>query len=555
MLRKLTAALLAVALLSCVPAAAAAGSRYSDVPPNDWSVSPIEKATEYGLMEGFSASTFGYGYQMNRASFVTVLCRMFGWAQVTSAPSYTDTASHWASGWIESALQHGAVESGGAFRPDASITREEMAVMLMRALDYDQLASSMAGTALPFSDIAAKAANRGYIALAYRFGIINGVKQDDGTYRFFPDQPSNREIAAAMLVRVYERYTAKIDWLHAFYAFGSYSQIGLTAQMDAVSLGWARLDVDPLSGPYLNQTTAGGNEWNLPSGAALATDTFKANGTPYNLSVFSSTSDALTLSDGTVTNDLAAILENEASRAQAVATIAAAVGPYNGVTIDFEGLREDKREAFTSFMTALHAALPADKALWVAVQPPDWYKGFDYRALGELCDKVILMAHDYKDRSTPVVGSSSTNNPVTPFPQVANALAAITDPDTGVRDKSKIVLAVAIDSAGYQINADGKIAAATLYSPSVDTLTNRLRQADAVRGWSDVYRNPYLTYTGDDGFTYRVWYEDAQSVMEKVQLAAMFGVTGVSLWRLGNIPTLSDPALDYDVWSALLTRR
>ncbi|SBW12574.1 conserved exported hypothetical protein [uncultured Eubacteriales bacterium] len=555
MFRRLTAALLTVALLCCVPAAAAAGSRYSDVPPDDWSVTSIEKATEYGLMEGISASTFGYGYQMNRASFVTVLCRMFGWTQVTAAPSYTDTASHWASGWIEAALQHGAVESGGAFRPDDSITREEMAVMLVRALDYDQLASSMASNALPFTDIATGASNRGYIALAFRFGIINGVKQDDGTYRFFPDQPSNRETAAAMLVRVYERYTSKIDWLHAFYAFGSYSQISLTAQMDAVSVGWARLDVDPLSGPYLNQTTTGGNEWNIPSGASLATDAFKANGIPYNLSVFSSTSDALTLSDGTVTSDLAAILASEAARTQAVAAIVAAVGPYNGVTIDFEGLREDKREAFTAFMTALRAALPADKALWAAVQPPDWYKGYDYRALGELCDKVILMAHDYKDRSTPVVGSSSTDNPVTPFPQVAEALAAITDPDTGVRDKSKIALAIAIDSAGYQIDSNGKIAAATLYSPGVDTLTNRLRQADAVRGWSDVYRNPYLTYTGDDGSTYRVWYEDAQSVMEKIQLAAMFGVTGVSLWRLGNIPTVSDPGLDYDVWSSLLTHR
>ncbi len=554
MLRRITAALIAVLLLSPVSAAAAEASRYTDVPPGDWAVSAIEKASDYGLMEGLPGGVFGYGQQMNRASFVAVLCRMFGWAkEQPSVPSYSDmAATDWSYGWVEAALAHGVLEAGGVFRPDQSITREEMAVMLVRALDYDQLALSMADATLPFSDVTT---HRGYIALAYRFGIITGVQQGDGSYLFFPHASANREIAAAMLVRAYERYTAKTDWLHGFYAFGSYSQIGMTAQMDAVSLGWARMDVDSATGPFLNQSTAGKNEWVVPSQASLATDAFKSSGTSYNLNVFASASDSLTLSDGTATNDLAAILATEQSRTQAAAAIVAGVGPYNGVTINFEGLREDKKAAFTAFMTTLRASLPADKALWVAVQTPDWYKGFDYRALGEICDKVILMAHDYKVRATPVIGSSATNNPVTPFPKVAAALSAITDPDTGVQDKNKIALAIAIDSAGYQIDASGNIAAATLYSPSVETLTARLRQSDSVRGWSDVYRNSYLTYTGDEGKTYRVWYEDARSVSEKIKLAAMFGVNGVSLWRVGNLPNVPDAGLDYDVWQAVLSHR
>lgn len=551
MLRRITAALVAALLLSPVSAAAAAGSRYADVPPGDWAVSAIEKAAEYNLMEGLPGGVFGYGLQMDRASFVTILCRMFGWAKVDATSSYPDTAAHWAVGWIEAALAHGALEPGGAFRPDAPITREEMAVMLVRALDYDQLAATMADVSLPFPDVST---HRGHIALAYRFGIITGANQDGKTY-FFPDRSANREIAAAMLVRTYERYTAKLNWLHGFYAFGSYAQIGLTAQMDAVSLGWARLDVDAVTGPFLNQSAAGGNEWTVPAQSSLATDVFHANGTPYNLNVFSSTADPLTLPDGTVTSDLAAILATEGSRAQAAAAIAAAAGPYHGVTIDFEGLRENGKADFTAFMRTLRAALPADKALWVAVQPPDWYKGYDYRALGEACDKVILMAHDYKDRALPTVGARVPNNPVSPLPKVAAALAAVTDPDTGVQDKSKIALAIAIDSVGYQVLADGTVSEAALYSPSTETLTQRLRQADTVRGWSDLYRNSYLTYTGDEGKTYRVWYEDARSVSEKLKLAAMFGVNGLSLWRLGNLPTVPDQGLDYNVWSAVLARR
>ena len=35
----------------------------------------------------------------------------------------------------------------------------------------------------------------------------------------------------------------------------------------------------------------------------------------------------------------------------------------------------------------------------------------------------------------------------------------------------------------------------------------------------------------------------------------MFGINGISLWRLGNVPTYDDAGLNYDVWSAVLAQR
>lgn len=557
MLRRITSTLLALCLVMPLPASAAEGSTYADVPPDDWSVSAIEKATEYGLMQGIGDSQFGYGNMLNRASFVTILCRMFGWETVTpAAPSYGDCATDaWYYAAVETALKNGALEPDAFFRPMDDISRQDMAVMLVRALDYDQLAQSQSNAALPFSDVRE---NRGYIALAYRFGIINGVEQKDGSLLFFPTQSAPREQAAAMLVRTYEKLNAKIDWLHGFYAFTSYSQIDMTAKMDGVSLGWSRMSYDSATGPWLNQTTSGSNEWAIPSQSAAATDYFTQNSTPYNLSVYASAGDSILLADGSKTSTVAAILATKESRAQAISALTAVAGAYAGVTIDFEALRAPLKDLFSAFLTELRAALPAGKTLYVCVQPNDWYDGYDYRAIGNAADKVILMAHDYQWTTVPAdyVGTTKTDNPVTPFPKIYSALAAITDPATGVQDKDKLALAIAIASAGTEVDKDGKIASTGFFSPGSSTLINRLRQPDAERGWSDVYRNAYVTYLGDDGKSrYRIWYEDARAVTEKVELAHMFGVDGVSLWRLGNIPNYADPGLDYDVWSALLADR
>ena len=79
----------------------------------------------------------------------------------------------------------------------------------------------------------------------------------------------------------------------------------------------------------------------------------------------------------------------------------------------------------------------------------------------------------------------------------------------------------------------------------------RLAQPDTVVTYSEKYRNPYAVYTTEDGSRYKVWYEDAQSVADKLQLARMFGITGVPLWRVGTIPASSG----YDVWSAVQAAR
>ena len=544
------AALTAVLLLSAAPMSPQARA-FSDT-SGHWAQADIDKAQSYGLMEGYPDGRFGIGVEITRAEFVTILCRMFDWEMISpTSPSYIDCGTgEWYYSAVETARAHDVMDGAGAFRPLDYISREEMAVMLVRALGYDTLAQDLSSLSLPFTDVKN---NAGYIAIAYDIGMIKGVAGPGGQLKFLPTHSATREEAAAMLVRVYERYNSKVDWLHGFYAFSSYSQINLTANMDAVSVGWARLEYGA-DGATLNSTNTNGNDWVKPSDPTPATDYFTSHGVDYNLCVFGSATDSVTLADGSTTSTVAAVVNDSNARAQAISALVEAAGSYAGLTIDFEGLKGDTiKKNYVTFMEELRAALPKNKTLNVCVQPDTWYTGFDYRGLGEVCDKVILMAHDYQWTSVPAsyVGTGNTDSPVTPFASVYEALRDITDPDTGVQDVSKIALAISFGTAGFHIDENGRLLETTIYHPGTDTLAGRLAQPDTVVTYSEKYRNPYAIYTNEEGERYKVWYEDARSVADKLQLAKLFGITGVSLWRVGTIPA----STGYNVWSAIQAAR
>lgn len=338
-----------------------------------------------------------------------------------------------------------------------------------------------------------------------------------------------------------------LTWLHGFYANSSYSQLSLAGDMDAVSLGWARLRLDE-GGPWVSTTRENGNEWVVPQDPHLATDYLEERAIPYNLCVYASASSKVELA-GREVDVLAAALSPE-YRGQTVAALVAAAEGYSGLTIDFEGLREGQRADFSAFMEELRRALPEGRLLYAAVPPDRWYKGYDYRAIGAVCDKVILMAHDYQWTQAPEanLGTGYTDTPIAPIGQVAEALSSFTDPDTGVGDLSKAAIAVAFSCAGVEVDEEGLLLTTRVYNPGTATLTRRLLQEDAQVGWSEEYQAPYVFYHDEEGRRYRVWYENEASVKAKVELAYQYGVTGLSLWRLGTVPA----AEGYDVWSVVL---
>lgn len=559
-MKKLISCLLSLALAAAltVPMASAAG--YTDIPAGSSLAGEVQKAVNYGLMNGYNATTFGYGDSMTRAQFTAVLVRMMGWEPETAeTATYTDVpaGSTWHS-TIETAAAHDVTGTGRLFRPSDPITRGEMAEMLVRALGLKYAAEQLNSSSVPFSDAYAAmhgttpftdlpAGNEGYITVAYTIGMTNGTSATT----FSPDATATRAQAAAMLVRIYEKLHRETELVHGFYAISSYSQLELAKTMDAVSAGWSRMTWDGETA-LLSTTSANGNEYAIPSGYDEVTGALEQSRVPLHLSVFM---------EGDALKEL---LTSESGRQQAVAQIVNEMtvdyrtigkNPYSGITIDFEGLRSAQKEAFTAFLAELDAELePLGKSLYVCVSPVlssgyydgAWYDGYDYAAIAELADKLILMAYDYDALSLSGFEGTEYYKTAAPAPidQVYLGLKVITD---AVPDASRIALGFSAESTAWQIDEDGKLVSGTPVHPAAGTVAKRLAQSDTEFGWSDTYQQSYAVYTTEDGSRYFLWYQDDQSVQTALNAARLLGVTGVSVWRLGNIPQYAN----YD-WSGLL---
>ena len=513
---------------------------YSDVPSDHWAMSVINQAADAGIMQGRDNGEFGLGDTIKRCEFAAMLVRMMKWDKsVAEVSAFNDTnSSDWFFADVNSLAERN-VYSESAFRPNDNITRREMAVMLVKALGYDELARGETNSV--FSDVTT---DGGYIAVAYNLGIINGKSETV----FDPEGSALREEGAAMMMRMYNKYYSSLEELHGFYAISSWGQKELGALMDTISFGWSRLQYTDEGKVFLNQTTEGGNDWYVPSGYQDAMDYMMYSGASINL--------AVTMTD---TNDCKAILLNADNRTEAINQLVAASENYNGVTVDFEGMKgAELKEGLNQFIKELKTAL-GNKKLYVAVHPvlknsTEYFDAYDYRTLGEYADKIILMAHDYAAYTLPdnLLNTDFIATPVTPFDEVYAALKAITNAQTGVQDKTKIIFAVSTANTSAWNTTEKKITDGTSIHPAMETVEKRIAQPDTEITYSEKYKNPYAFYTTEDGQQILLWYEDSRSIKDKIKLAKMFGINLLSVWRIGAIPEGASEQY-MDVWETIIS--
>ncbi len=110
-------------------------------------------------------------------------------------------------------------------------------------------------------------------------------------------------------------------------------------------------------------------------------------------------------------NSVTKLLESEESMSNAVHNIVDEASIYRGVNINFEGLGlsqrgqelEKVKSSFNNFVKLLSQELK-NKGLRLTLSlhaPNSSYKGYDYKTLGQLADRIIVMAHDYGMKPEP----------------------------------------------------------------------------------------------------------------------------------------------------------
>lgn len=104
-----------------------------------WGQSYIELLSSKLIVDGVTDTTFEPDRNITRAEFAALVVRSLGLSTVTGQAYFNDVSSDsWYAGVVNAAAKAGLVDGyeDGSFRPNAQITREELAAMVVRAYEF-----------------------------------------------------------------------------------------------------------------------------------------------------------------------------------------------------------------------------------------------------------------------------------------------------------------------------------------------------------------------------------------------------------------------------------
>ncbi|MBQ7351456.1 MAG: LysM peptidoglycan-binding domain-containing protein [Clostridia bacterium] len=211
---------------------------------------------------------------------------------------------------------------------------------------------------------------------------------------------------------------------------------------------------------------------------------------------------------------------------------------YYGVDIDFEYLYPQDRDSYITFLRNLKARLvPLGKTLSVAVAPKYrdnqeglLYEAHDYKAIGEIADRVIIMTYEWGY----VYGEPMAISPLSEVEAVISyAVTRI--------PSQKILMGMPNYAYDWKVPfVQGDVA---------NTITNTRALEIAIENGANIMfdnraQAPYFNYTDSNGVPRVVWFDDAKSTMARLQLVTKYNLAGVSYWTINNFYPVNWAVLD-----------
>jgi poly-beta-1,6 N-acetyl-D-glucosamine synthase len=193
---------------------------------------------------------------------------------------------------------------------------------------------------------------------------------------------------------------------------------------------------------------------------------------------------------------------------------------FDGINIDFEELQEKKNETLVLFQKALYEKLHA-KGLLVTQDVVPFNEDYNFKELSKYNDYMFVMAYDQYSEST-------VPGPICHQKWIEGAI------DNAVQKIPirKLILAVAGFGYDWKMDDNGKVVSAKSITYQ-EALTTARSYGGDIDFDNDSY-NLHFTYDDDNGATHQVHFTDAATTFNSMRFAAEYGLSGVSLWRLGS---------------------
>ncbi|KRF30196.1 S-layer homology domain-containing protein [Paenibacillus sp. Soil787] len=222
----------------------------------------------------------------------------------------------------------------------------------------------------------------------------------------------------------------------------------------------------------------------------------------------------------------------------------------DGINMDIENVDAAYRDKYTDMVKLLRDKLPSRMEVSVAVAAnptgvtKSWIALYDYKALAAVSDYLMVMAYDESYPGDPTPG------PVASLPFVEKSIQYA----VAQAPADKIVLGVPF--YGRYWNQD---AAANGSGVSDQTLMKLIDTYKGTVRYDTVSQSPVATFTispteaaSSDGNKlgpgdYTVWFENEQSLKEKLKLVSKYSLKGTGSWSLNQEP--SDTWDYYSLWS------
>lgn len=192
---------------------------------------------------------------------------------------------------------------------------------------------------------------------------------------------------------------------------------------------------------------------------------------------------------------------------------------YDGINIDFENIRTEYGQDFLQFIRELSIACQAQNLVLSTdnYKPAPYNSCYDLKEQSVFVDYVIIMGYDEH-----YAGSDAGS--VASLPFVTEAIA-----DTvKLVPSSQIIHALPFYTRIWTESSSGTTSRAVGMQAAIDDL----KANGAVALWDETVGQYFGSYE-KDGATIKIWFEEDQSIEEKLKVVQQYQLAGVSGWKLG----------------------